>query len=538
MKNYLPQITLSIASILFLFLPLRADCLYGNYYVKATATGTGDGSSWANAFTDLQAAIDAAAVGDVICVAAGTYLPTHLHLGDSLRNATFYINKDITLLGGFSGEPGTEGTLAGRDPKVHLTILSGDLGIPNDSLDNAFHVVFIDHVSDTMHLDGFIIRGGNGVNGAGLESVGNGILNLGDSGRSNPQILNCIIRDNFSTESGCGMYNSAANGGHANPLLQNCSFINNQGSGGGAMFNGADTGGEANPTLINCFLIGNAARTADGGAITCVANDATSSALLINCVVTGNFSPNGSAFNTFGTGTGVMSPVFINCVFSGNSGGSVRVVDLGDPNSVITIRNSIFYGNSTGHGITTNGATEDIQYSFIQFGFEGEGNHFEDPQFVSPPPVLGEAHTLGDVHLLHSSTAIDAGNNSFVPAGVTTDSDGKNRFIDPNTGLTGTVDVGPYEVQTFPVSTSVAPFAAQWTCYPNPAQNHLTISLPNSAGQFEYVLWNSSGTIAQRQILQEGQPITTLQVNTLPRGTYFLSLSKDGYTDTRVVTIQ
>ena len=77
------------------------------HYVHISAAGSGDGSSWVDAITDVQVAIDAATPGDSIFVAEGTYLPTYRHLGDSLRNSTFYLNKTLHLFGGFSGEAGT-----------------------------------------------------------------------------------------------------------------------------------------------------------------------------------------------------------------------------------------------------------------------------------------------------------------------------------------------------------------------------------------------------------------------------------------------
>ena len=45
-------------------------------YVKATASGSGNGSSWANASANLQDMINASAVNDQVWVAAGTYKPT------------------------------------------------------------------------------------------------------------------------------------------------------------------------------------------------------------------------------------------------------------------------------------------------------------------------------------------------------------------------------------------------------------------------------------------------------------------------------
>jgi hypothetical protein len=45
-------------------------------YVKGDAGGGDDGTSWVDAFTDLQSALSAAVSGDQIWVAAATYYPT------------------------------------------------------------------------------------------------------------------------------------------------------------------------------------------------------------------------------------------------------------------------------------------------------------------------------------------------------------------------------------------------------------------------------------------------------------------------------
>ena len=46
-----------------------------NYYVKSNATGDNNGTSWDNAFTDLQSALSVSTYNDSIFVAAGTYKP-------------------------------------------------------------------------------------------------------------------------------------------------------------------------------------------------------------------------------------------------------------------------------------------------------------------------------------------------------------------------------------------------------------------------------------------------------------------------------
>ena len=82
----------------------------------------------------------------------------------------------------------------------------------------------------------------------------------------------------------------------------------------------------------------------------------------------------------------------------------------------------------------------------ITLGTDGRGNIDADPRFVRNPDP-GD----GDLSLLPSSPAIDAGDNGAVPPGVTTDLAGNPRFLDvatvPDTGA-GTppiVDMGAYE---------------------------------------------------------------------------------------------
>ena len=89
---------------------------------------------WATAYTDLQAALAAAASGDEIWVAAGTYTPT----ATADRTISFAMKNGVAIYGGFDG---TETTRGERDPSVNVTILSGDIGTPRLFGDNSFHVV-------------------------------------------------------------------------------------------------------------------------------------------------------------------------------------------------------------------------------------------------------------------------------------------------------------------------------------------------------------------------------------------------------------
>ena len=133
-------------------------------YVDADATGSGDGSSWENAYNNLNPAIDGAAEGAFILVADGTYRAV----------STFVIDKELTLLGGFNG---TETSTDQADPVANVTILSGDV-MGNDTAD-VYNPVFLDdnqrilEVTDTAsqggpsficRIDGFTLANGVDIN--------------------------------------------------------------------------------------------------------------------------------------------------------------------------------------------------------------------------------------------------------------------------------------------------------------------------------------------------------------------------------------
>ncbi len=151
------------------------------------------------------------------------------------------------------------------------------------------------------------------------------------------------------------------------------------------------------------------------------------------------------------------SPKLTNVTFSDNSatnsGGGIHNYNSSNP----TMNNVILWGNSAPSGpqIFNNTSTPIITYSLIQgsggsgagwdtaLGTDDGGNIDADPRFADS--------ASGDLHLLPGSPAIDAGDNSAVPVGVTTDRDGSPRFIDmPSVADTGSgtapiVDMGAYE---------------------------------------------------------------------------------------------
>lgn len=215
----------------------NASCFDENrFYVHAAATGANNGRTWQNAFRDLQDAIALAAPGDTILVAQGTYFPTD----GTNREKHFLLKNGVVILGGFNA---TECLTAQRDPVLYETILSGDIGIPGDSTDNSFHVLFTLGTDSTTVLDGFTITRGQAIHPDGGAYSGH-------------------------LDKGGGLYvGTIATLPHANPRIRNCRFIRNVGKNGGAIYcDGTADGRSADPILENCTFEYNRAPSA-GGAI-------------------------------------------------------------------------------------------------------------------------------------------------------------------------------------------------------------------------------------------------------------------------------
>ena len=125
--------------------------------VDAEATGNETGTTWKNAFTELQPALDSAEAGDEIWITQGTYVPSEARDPGDERTATFEIPAGVELYGGFTGN---ERERSERDPENNTTILSGDRGVEDDAADNCYHVVTTRGDAETV-VDGVTITGGN-----------------------------------------------------------------------------------------------------------------------------------------------------------------------------------------------------------------------------------------------------------------------------------------------------------------------------------------------------------------------------------------
>ena len=207
---------------------------------------------------------------------------------------------------------------------------------------------------------------------------------------------------------------------------------------GGGMFNETSS-----PTVTNCTFSGNFANGQGGGMYNLSSSDLT----VTNCTFSGNEATNGGGMYNWNS-----SPTVTNCTFTGNEvfGGSGGMCNYNSSSPTVT--NCIFWDNS---GTQISPGSLNVTYNNVQGGYSGTGNINADPLFVD---AAG-----GDLRLSTGSPCIDAGDNTAVPGGVTTDLDGNPRFDDdpvtPDTG-SGTppiVDMGVYEYSSIHVDESAAP---------------------------------------------------------------------------------
>ncbi|MBS1760119.1 MAG: right-handed parallel beta-helix repeat-containing protein [Bacteroidetes bacterium] len=348
------------------------------YYVDAAkADNTGNGLSWATAKKDFQVAIDAASG------ATGTTKQVWVKKGtyQLASNTVYNMRQNVAMYGGFAG---TETLLGQRNPVTNTTTLRG----------NGMGVIysFDAGITASTILDGFTITNGSS---AGIY-IGN---------NSTCIVSNCFITNNNSNSSGGGIFMA-----------------------------------NSSPTIINCFIMNNTANN-DGGGIQL---NSGCSPTIINCVFVGNITTNGFGGGINSSGS---TPTLINCTFNANKAIKANVGRGGaiasQTPSNTTIKNSIIWGNTASasnnnlYGIVT------VTYSTVEGGITGTGNSAIDPVFNKPTDPLGPdgiAATADDgLKLTNCSPALDMGNNSLIPAGITTDITGAARI--QNT----IVEVGAYE---------------------------------------------------------------------------------------------
>ncbi len=441
-------------------------------------------------YPTIGAALSAAAHGDTVLVAPGTYFERDLSFqgkritvrGEAGPSATVIDaqnlgrvfafvdgeNQDSVLegftlaAGGFPTGGATEGgagiLIQNSAPWIRDCVLAecvAEGGAPGRAgiYDNPFTIP--DESSPPQ-------PGGAGGDGGGIYMYG-----------AAPRIERCVFHRNFAGSGGTGGAGrngfdagdfpdtgdpgeAGASGGpggrggalyalYSGPVVVNCLFQSNfAGHGGRGGIGGA--GGAGGYFLFGYTTAGgnggrggHGGRGASGGS---VFFDVGTFASVVNCVVFAGEVGGGGSPGTPGPG-GPGNP-------DGSNGGQGSVGVAGTTGGVLvgghaTIANSVLWNNVAPQ--VTSSIDASVSYSIVQGGFPGTGNSELDPLFEAPGLLLGASFrpTLG-------SPLLDAGDDAVLPAWATLDLDGRPRVKDhplgpqPGMGSAGIVDRGAYEL--------------------------------------------------------------------------------------------
>ena len=368
-------------------------------FVKADAGGTGDGSSWGNAYTTLQAAFDSnPGNGDEIWVAAGTYTPSKIPLGQDRGQDNVEICRSFELPGAvkiYGSFAGTESSLEERNIEEQASIISGDIngddGTEGGSI--ADNVTSLVQAGSLVLLDGFIIEKAYSANQPHSNDVHRAWPSYDDGGgircfMRSPLIENCWIRnrdginasavyckssmarfENCMIEANDSSSGAVVNLKHSYTRWNECSFmdnlrnsilVQNDGSRIEDCYFENNTGGTIrvvapdNVLISGCTLYNNANTGIEVG---------SQAATIENCVFEANRSGaaislqstavlvkdcdfKDNAFRAVTIGAGSSPSRFINCRFSGNSFDRGAAAGISCEQASPQFFNCLFWGNS------------------------------------------------------------------------------------------------------------------------------------------------------------------------------------------------
>ncbi len=432
---------ISFAALLFFGIVLSLNLKANTIFVNSSASGSNNGTSWTNAYTSLQSALDVAVANDEIWVAKGTYKPSADYgLGGS-RYYHFRMTEGVEIYGGFpnTGDPDMDD----RDLENNETILSGDLS-SNDIFDvtnggyqgtsgddNCYHVLYHPNglnLTSAAVLDGFTISGGNANGAANPHNRAGGLYLYSSS----PTIRNVIFESNVADNLGGAVYIY-----NFSSVFDNISFVNNISGGGGGMYISY-----ASPLISNAIFTGNTS-AADGGAL----STHSSSPIITNAIFSDNTAKNNGGAIIFYSSSVQYNTIINNVSLSNNqaggSGGAIRFAST-NAASTLNLNNCIVWDNTA----TTSGnelslvstGTTTLNYSC----YKNQTNDVEvlngtllTTNFnITSDPLFVDA-AGGDYSIQGASPCVNTGNNTYNSLPV--DIRGETRI--QNT----TIDMGAYE---------------------------------------------------------------------------------------------
>ena len=477
--------TLKALPLLAVFILFAFSATAAVSYVDLNSTNpTPPYADWSTAATNIQDAIDAASIGDLILVTNGVY-NTGGTLAEDGNNSRVSVTKSVTLQS-VNGAVLTKIDGGNVMRCVYLTngaALTGFTLMNGSTAGNGGGLLCSSSgafVSDCSIINNTSYAGNGGGGGAWGGSLSNSVItgnscpSANGGGANNCTLNSCIISNNSAPT----LYGRG--GGTFNCNLNFCRVLNNYSSSGG---------GVAGGVLKNCIIANNGA--SDGGGVfggygfiglTYI------SATLYNCVIVGNYVSDGRGDGAGGGVYGVGGwATLYNCIIYYNY------------QKLTPGQSSNNYGNPT--------------YYCCSPGAPGLMGITGDPLFVN--------RSAGDFHLQANSRCINSGNISYDSG--TNDLDGNPRIIG------GTVDIGAYEYQT-PASMLSYSWAQQ---YGLPTDGSADNADADGDGMNNWQEWksgtNPTNALSLLKINSVSNSIASAKVTwqSVANVTYFLQRSTD-----------
>ena len=471
------------------------NCIPSIFYVNANAIGANDGSSWADAFTNVTDALALTNLNDAVWVAKGTYT-----LAD--KNTPIAVNTgEVNIIGGFAG---TETTLAERDlTAIHTTnatIFTGDINgddiagdFSSNKTDNAerlFEVTASDVTFDGIIFENIYDTSTSG----GVEE--NGVIFIPNSSSiNNLKIKNSAFRSNYSN--GYLLKMRTLNGGL---LIENTKFINN--------------------TIVNRGLVYVQSDSTNGYIFTRWANVLVADND-INVAALDIYREdwnNGSTLDVV-----INNSTFVNNDYNGTYGNSITASGNGSVN--LNINNTIFWQN------TVNGtaATRDISNGFVSTydvfirnsianvssNAGTYGGTFSATNVTTLDPTTDNLNLDAEYKPTSASNYIvDQGDNTYYDIALFGDLDlsGNDRIF--NT----TIDLGAYEYNSTLSVDDISLDENTVKLYPNPATDVVNIKTNHTIKNVRVFNVNGQKVL---DIANQSQ----INISNLPTGMYFLNIN-------------
>jgi hypothetical protein len=395
-------------------------------YIKVTATGAGDGTSWANAAgtANIQTIIDeveAATNQGTVYFAAGTYLiPAQIQL-----------KNNVQLMGGYAADGSGV-----RDLLNNQTILDGQF--QRRILftgDQAPHVAF----DKVTKVDGFVLQRGSSSYGSAVAmSVGT-------------VLENCIIRNNNGSTFGAAVFvklhatlSNPTPGWNIGGALINCIIVNNTSSDRAAgIFVNQDT----HISIINCVIANNRSTDTSTGVGGVLVQNNIRWSRISNNIIYNNESPVSGRNNFFNPG-----------VNSNQTNNDIKFQAIWS--NYLTDFNTMYLATEVLDATPAHGNLTATNFADPLFEmpttFRGHSNDAElrvqiensNWRLASNSPLIGLGSTLSgrvDVTYPYNNSRFNNVARAFTT--VTTDVMGNTRIIN------STVEMGAYEYD--PITSSV-----------------------------------------------------------------------------------